>query len=99
MPQWMPIDDYHLSVEDSEYQLINTSDVEIKTKAQNFEAYKVETLGDFHVKATNLSGIKPEAFSPALSEITPRYKLALTRFDMEGVEGVNNTWEDFGTWM
>ncbi|WP_179344147.1 DUF3857 domain-containing protein [Winogradskyella ursingii] len=99
VPEWNPIDSYYLSVQHSEYELINNSDVEIKAKSQNFENFNVETNGKHHVVAKNLKAIKPEEYSPNISEMTPRLKLALTQFDMEGVEGVNNTWEDFGKWM
>lgn len=99
IPQWRPIDDYYNAVQHSEYQLTNNSGIEVKTKEENFEGYSIETVGLNHYVAKNLKGIKPEEYSPNLLSIVPNFKSALTKFDMEGVDGVNNDWEDFGKWM
>jgi len=99
IPQWRPIDDYNLGVQYSEYQLINNSDVEIRHKYQNFENFNIEIISPLHTIAKDISGIKSEEYNPGILTITPSLKTALTRFDMEGVEGVNNNWEDFGKWM
>ena len=99
VPQWRPIDDYYLAVQYSEFKIINNSDVEIRVKHENFDTYDIEALGKNHVVAKNLKGIKYEAYSPSVTDITPCLKSALTTFDMEGVKGVNNNWDDFGKWM
>ncbi|RZN84309.1 MAG: DUF3857 domain-containing protein [Winogradskyella sp.] len=99
VPQWHPIDDYYVSVENSEYKIINNSDIKIRTKSENFDAYNIEVISDTHVKAKNLNGIKYEAYNPGISNIIPSLKPALSTFNMEGVKGENNNWEDFGKWM
>ena len=99
IPQWYPIDDYYVSVENSEYEIVNNSDIKIRTKSENFEGYDIEPLSDLHLKASNLKGIKYEAFNPGISNIVPQLKAALSTFNMEGVKGQNTNWEDFGKWM
>lgn len=99
IPQWRPIDDYYLSVEKSEYQILNNTDIEIRTKRENFDNYNIDVLSDTHMVATNLKGIKYEAYNPGISNIVAKLKSALTKFNMEGVKGVNTNWEDFGKWM
>ncbi|TCK67456.1 uncharacterized protein DUF3857 [Winogradskyella wandonensis] len=99
VPQWRPIDGYYVSVQYSEYELVNNSGIEIKTKTENFDNYNIEKLSDTHLKAKNLKGIKYEAYNPGISNIVPIFKTALTTFNMEGVKGINNSWEDFGKWM
>lgn len=99
VPQWRPIDSYNLAIQHSEYNLINESDVKIRFKQQNFEDYTIEELSPTHFVAKNLKAIKSEEYSPDLIAVIPSLKSALTQFDMEGVEGVNNNWEDFGKWM
>ncbi|WP_188372725.1 DUF3857 domain-containing protein [Winogradskyella haliclonae] len=99
VPQWHPIDDYYVSVENSEYKIINNSNVKVRTKSENFDTYNIEVLSDTHVKAKNLSGIKYEAYNPGISNIVPSLKSALSIFNMEGVKGENNNWGDFGKWM
>ncbi|WP_296324135.1 DUF3857 domain-containing transglutaminase family protein [Winogradskyella sp.] len=99
IPKWYPIDGYYVSVEESEYQIVNNSDISIRTKPQNFENFNIEALSDYHVKAKNLAGIKYEVYNPGITNIVPSLKSALTVFNMEGVKGENNNWEDFGKWM
>ncbi len=99
IPQWRPIDDFYLAVQYSEFQLVNNSDVKVRYKSENFEGYNIEALGEFHYVAKNIPGIKYESYSPSILGITPVFKTALTKFDMEGVEGINNNWKDFGKWM
>lgn len=99
VPQWRPIDDYYLSVQYSEYQIVNNSDIVIRSKSEKFEDYNIETLADTHVKATDLKGIKYEAYNSGLINIVPGLKSALSTFNMEGVKGQNNNWQDFGKWM
>lgn len=99
IPSWLPIEGFYISSENSEYKITNTSEIPIKIKTSNFETYSIEKLNDFHFKSKNLKSIEPESFSPDFKTYAPVLKAALTQFDMEGVKGVNNNWEDFGLWM
>lgn len=98
-PSWRPIEGFYVSTENSEYKIINNSDVALKIKAINFENYAIEKHSDYHFSAKHLRSIKPESYSPSFETFAPLLKVALTEFDMEGVRGINNTWEDFGKWM
>ncbi|MFD1063057.1 DUF3857 domain-containing protein [Winogradskyella litorisediminis] len=99
VPQWVPIDDYYVSVEKSEYQIVNNSDIPVRTKAVNFDKFNIDVISETHAKASNLEGIKYETYNPGISNIVPRLKSALTTFNMEGIKGENNNWTDFGKWM
>ena len=99
VPQWFPIDGFYQAIEYAEFYIINNSDIEIRTKSENFEAYNIEKLGEIHFVAKNLKALKYEAYNPGILNVAPRLKSALTVFNMEGVKGVNNNWEDFGKWM
>ncbi|OUS00458.1 hypothetical protein A9Q86_10830 [Flavobacteriales bacterium 33_180_T64] len=99
LPKWQPINGFYCSTEFAEYNILNESGIDIKLKSSNFENYAIETLSDFHFKAKHLKALKREAYSPSFKTFAPHLKAALTEFDMEGVKGVNNTWEDFGKWM
>jgi len=98
-PNWQPINGYYLSVQKSEYEILNTAGVELKVKKENFDNYNIEEISDYHFIAENINGIKYEAYTPELNTIVPRFKVALKKFNMVGVEGVNNDWNDFGKWM
>ncbi len=99
LPSWLPIEGYYVSTEYSEYQIINSSDAQIRLKTENFEGFDISPIGEYHYEAENLLAISPEAYSPSFTDFAPYLKATLTEFDMEGVKGVNNNWEDFGQWM
>ena len=98
-PGWRPISGFYVSTQNSEYKIINNSDTQLKTKAINLENYDLVKHNEYHYSAKNLTSLKPEAYSPSFSTFAPILKVALTDFEMEGVRGVNNNWEDFGKWM
>ena len=99
VPSWYPIDGYYLSAQLSEYQIINNSPEEIKIKKHLFDKFNIEQLGDYHFRAENVNGQKYEAYCPSIEKVTPNLKVALKRFNLDGVEGVNNNWKDFGSWV
>nr|WP_321235868.1 DUF3857 domain-containing protein [uncultured Psychroserpens sp.] len=99
LPSWRPIDGFYASTEFSEYKIVNESDIDIKIKTSNFENFSIEQHDDFHFSAKHLKALKREAYSPSFETFSPKLKVALTKFKMEGVDGANNTWEDFGKWM
>ncbi|MCB0382286.1 MAG: DUF3857 domain-containing protein [Psychroserpens sp.] len=99
LPGWRPIEGFYTSTQNSNYKITNSSGIEVKIKASNFDEYAIEKHSDLHYSAKNLAAIKPESYSPPFNAFAPDLKASLTEFDMEGVKGVNNTWVDFGKWM
>ncbi|HAI17910.1 MAG: hypothetical protein CMP05_05685 [Xanthomarina sp.] len=99
IPSWRPIEGFYISTENAEYKISNSSDISVKVKTSNFKDYNIKRLSDYHFIAKNLKSIEPESFSPDFSTYAPFLKAALTKFEMEGVKGVNNNWVDFGLWM
>jgi hypothetical protein len=99
IPVWRPLGGYYVSTQYSDYNITNTSGVEIRVKCSNFENYNIEKLNEFHYSAKHLIAILPEEYRPNFFTYAPLLRAALTKFDMEGVKGVNNNWEDFGKWM
>ncbi|TPV31970.1 DUF3857 domain-containing protein [Paucihalobacter ruber] len=99
IPTWQPLEKYYNATQNSEYQIINNSGVELKSKASNFEGFNIETKGPLHYKASNMPAIAYEEYSPDFDSFTPEFKAALIEFDMEGVKGINNNWQEFGKWM
>lgn len=98
-PSWNPLDDYYLSVEHAELEIINSAGLDIRLKKENFKDFNIESISEYHYIAKNLNGIPYEAYAPDLNKINPRLKGALSNFSMIGVEGQNNNWQDFGKWM
>ncbi|WP_033961121.1 DUF3857 domain-containing protein [Psychroserpens jangbogonensis] len=99
IPYWRPIDGYYISSQNVSFKISNLSGIDLKTKAFNFEDYEIKKHSDTHYSAENLKALKYETYSPPFNYFAPVLKASLTQFDMEGVEGVNNNWSDFGKWV
>jgi hypothetical protein len=99
LPGWKPLEYFYASTENAHYRIINESDVEIKVKESNLENYSILKNGELDYTASNLTAILPQAYSPDFSTYGPLVKVALKRFIMNGVDGVNTDWVDFGKWM
>ncbi|WP_104734677.1 DUF3857 domain-containing protein [Hanstruepera ponticola] len=99
LPDWMPIEGYYVSTQESRYEIINSSRVDLKIKTSNFDGYKIEKLGDTYFKASHLNSLKPEAYAPSFRTFAPHLRLALSEFEMEGVRGSNYGWKGFGMWV
>ncbi len=99
IPQWYPIENFYVSTEVSKFQFINETEIEVLKKPINFDAFNITDASGFKFEATNLLALKKEAYSPSFTAIVPSLKLALNKFSMLGVEGVNTSWNDFGKWM
>ncbi|WP_299128028.1 DUF3857 domain-containing protein [uncultured Winogradskyella sp.] len=99
VPKWRPIYGYYLGVQYSEYRIINNSSIDLRKKLINTYNFPIEEITNNYYTIKNAGAVKYEAYCPPLSEVTPLLKVAMTNFNMEGVQGVNNNWKDFGKWM
>ncbi|WP_179335694.1 DUF3857 domain-containing protein [Winogradskyella costae] len=99
IPQWRPINGYFLAIQFAEYKIENNSGIPLKLKKENIENNNVVEVSKNHFRIENLPGINYESYSPSLVTFTPNVKPALTKFNMNGVEGVNTNWQDFGKWV
>jgi hypothetical protein len=99
LPGWKPLEYFYASTENAHYRIINESDVEIKVKESNLENYSIVKNGELDYTASNLTAILPQTYSPEFSTYGPLVKVALKRFIMNGVDGVNTDWVEFGRWM
>lgn len=99
LPSWLPLEYYHTSTEHSSFKVINESDVEIKFKESHLEDYQISKNGLLDYTATNLPAVDYQSYSPDFTTYGPLVKIALKKFKMQGVDGINNEWLGFGKWM
>lgn len=99
IPKWLPIDSYYTSVAQSDYKIINSSNVELFIKTTNFNDFNIVKNSLLNYSAKNLKAIKYEVYSPPFMDIIPILSVALSEFDMKGIKGTNENWKDFGSWM
>lgn len=99
LPGWRIIEGFNISTENAEYKITNKSGIDVRIKTSNFEEFDIEQLGNYHFVANNLMAIKQEEYSPSFKTYAPLLKATLTEFNIEGVKGSNNNWQDFGKWV
>ena len=101
IPQWYPLNDYHLSVEKSVLNVSYPDNLGFKKMEFNFSNFKINKTVDSSTKlsyvATNIPALKQEDYSTAYS-VFPKVMMGLELFHLEGVDGNAKTWKEFGQW-
>jgi transglutaminase-like putative cysteine protease len=102
IPQWMPLNDYAVSIEKSILNVSYPSSLGFKYKEFNFSNFNVkktvDTSNQLSFLATKMLAQKEETASPSISILFPRVMMGLELFHLEGVDGTAKTWAEFGKW-
>ncbi|PVX46361.1 uncharacterized protein DUF3858 [Flavobacterium sp. 103] len=102
IPQWMPLNDYAVSIEKSILNISYPSNLSFKYKEFNFSNFNVkktiETSTQLSYTASKMLAQKEETASPSISYLFPRVMMGLELFHLEGVDGTAKTWAEFGKW-
>ncbi|MGB6092758.1 MAG: DUF3857 domain-containing protein, partial [Moheibacter sp.] len=101
IPGWRAVGSYNLGVENSTYELTNSSSIQIRKKESGFDGWKVnktEIGNKLNYSVQDIPPVQEEVLSPVLSDLSPRVKLIPNKFQLEGVNGSFENWEQFGKW-
>ncbi|MBN1952969.1 MAG: DUF3857 domain-containing protein [Bacteroidales bacterium] len=102
-PYWDPQPSYDLSVEQSRFQAIVPSDLELRYYEQNFPVEVSMSSRDnnkiYSWEVSQLPPVKWEPYDPPIQEYSPMVFLAASDFELDGYKGNAETWEDFGKWF
>jgi transglutaminase-like putative cysteine protease len=101
IPQWYPLNDYHLSIEKSILNVSYPDNLGFKKMEFNFSNFKInktiDTSTQLSYVATNITALKQEDNSPAYS-VFPKVMMGLELFHLEGVDGNAKSWKEYGQW-
>jgi Domain of Unknown Function with PDB structure (DUF3857)/Domain of Unknown Function with PDB structure (DUF3858) len=102
IPQWIPLNDYFVSVEKSILNVKYPDNLGFKKKETNFADFKikktVDTATQLSYEATNFLALKEELYSPNYYDFLPRLMMGLENFNLEGLDGNAKNWKEFGQW-
>lgn len=102
LPNWHPLYDYFVSVEKSVLSLTVPVSLGFKKKEINFDGFKIKKTVDLPTQivyvAEGFMAQKAEDLSPSPREIFPTLMMGLNVFNLEGVDGKANSWQEFGKW-
>tara|TARA_R110001632_G_scaffold101470_1_gene209117 strand:- start:8155 stop:10092 length:1938 start_codon:yes stop_codon:yes gene_type:complete len=102
IPNWSPLINYYISIENSSFTVNYPTELGINTKEKNFQGYTIENgskEGTVKYSINNVNALKYEASAPTINKIRPRLLVSLNKFNTEGVKGEYSDWEQFGNWM
>lgn len=102
IPSFTPVNDYFLSVETSKYRIIYPASINVRKKEKNIEGLKVgkvDSNGIISYQIKKIEAVKPEDYSPSLTDITPKVLFTSKQFTLEGVYAEVEDWNSFGKWM
>ncbi|MHA3787733.1 DUF3857 domain-containing protein [Flavobacterium hauense] len=101
IPQWYFKESAYTSTQKSEISIISKPELGLKHKEYNFEGTAIVkdiTASKISFRAENIPASKREDYSPSYRKTSPYVVFGLDKFNLEGVEGVADTWENFGSW-
>lgn len=103
IPSWYPSESTNVGVESASITINYLPELGFKYKEFNFESgvkiEKVETSKSITFNAKNIPAYKYEEYSPSYQSFFPYVMFGLTKFNLEGVDGVASDWKSFGSWM
>jgi hypothetical protein len=102
IPQWFPVNGYHVSVQKSSYHIENPSGIPFRKHEINCENYYIKTSNsayELNYVLENENALKYENSSISYREILPKVIVALDQFYLKGVYGEYSNWNEFGKWM
>ncbi len=103
LPEWHPVNDYDVSIQNSEFKVIVPDNINIRYLEKNvptpiqIDSDSKNTI--YLWTAENIKPLKEEPFSGPLSAFTPTVRLGMNEFWIGGNYGDASTWNSFGKWI
>lgn len=102
IPDWIPQDEDDISVEKSSYTFISKPTDELRIKTQNYQGAPEETVNEKQKtlvwKASNITAVKPEPYSPSRDSYQTSVKIAAKNFTYYNYSGKYANWQELGKW-
>jgi hypothetical protein len=102
IPQWLPLNNYFVSVEKSILNVNYPDNLGFKKKEFNFSDSQIQKTIDTSTKlsytATNILSKKQEDYS-LMSIVFPKVMMGLEHFNLEGEDGSVKDWKEYGKWF
>ncbi|MBT2623407.1 DUF3857 domain-containing protein [Chryseobacterium sp. ISL-6] len=104
IPDYIPFYEYNVSLEESDYSIINKSGINLRSKIYeslfNYASVNVKAEGTNNKDYTyrNIPAMNNEESVPNPQRILPKVSFSLDKFNLEGKQGSISSWKDFGIW-
>lgn len=103
IPDFIPFYDYNISLEESNFRIINKSGINLRSKIYespfNYTSVNVKSDGENKSYSyKNIPAIDNGNAVPSPQRIMPKVSFSLDKFNLEGRQGTIASWKDFGMW-
>ena len=101
IPGWILNNSYNQSIETSHSEIKYPEGITLKKSEKNFDGFdvkKTENTGYVSYDVAQVKALERETYAPYLSEILPYVKFGINKFNLEGVRGEAENWQEFGKW-
>ncbi|WP_222983337.1 DUF3857 domain-containing transglutaminase family protein [Flagellimonas meishanensis] len=101
-PSWNFLDGYRVSTQQSKFTYRVDCNIPFRFKDSNLEEYEIQkkiSENQIQYSGSKLKALEAEPMSPPFSDFVPNVRTSISRFHLEGVDGVATSWQDFGKWM
>lgn len=103
LPDWSPLWDYNVSIEESKYTLKSNLDFKFHYKEQNLPNGPIVDSSDKTIthtwKLENFQAIQNEPFSKGIAAIHPKLFISPDIFKYHGYDGSLESWSSLGSWI
>lgn len=99
---WNPMKSFGVAVESSIYSITYPKDLVIQYSKENFLTYNVEVVestNSIQFQLKNQKSIIREPLCPSFRKLAPWSQLSSNKFELAGVKGVANNWNEYASWM
>lgn len=101
IPRWIYVSSYYKSIQNSIYTINYPEGFVLKKSEMNFDGFDIEVKeekGSISYLTKDIKAIKKEPLAPYIFDFVPTVKFGLNKFNLEGVDGEANNWDEFGKW-
>lgn len=102
LPRWFPIENYLEGVQKSKFVIHFPQELGFRYKEFNFAGFNIQkevTNTSIRFSMENQLAIKSEEYLPSYQKILPHVVMAVSKFNLEDVEGEATNWNEFGKWI
>ena len=102
LPVWNPVPYFNIAVDRSELEVLVSNEIDIKVKNQNIEPQSEEATADGTRKVyvvTSLPHVDKKVRYKEFYASQPKVHISPLKFELDGVEGSNESWASFGDWF
>ena len=99
--RWIPLKSYSQSIQKSSFSIQYPEDIILRKSEKNFNKLNINTVELARILSYEVGlipAVKYEPFAPFYLDVFPNVKFGVSKFNLEGIDGGANNWNEYGQW-